>query len=212
VAQSVPSQIAKDVVLIEVKNPANPESITYASGVIIGPHSILTAAHVLWNGIAGKEAKQVYLYPGYNAAGYPEPDSQNSVPGLKAWYNYYLPQMRDAHGTPTFVTSSESANDFGIIDVAATFSSWVPVAALNSDFSSRDIFVSGYPASEPGVQATNFGSVQQDNTAGILDYTGMGSIDSGYSGGPVWQNREQWRHLSRRRRIDAYQRHDAHIR
>jgi V8-like Glu-specific endopeptidase len=47
------------VVLIETKNPADPGHFKEGSGVVIGPHTVLTASHMLWDSTFQIGANQV---------------------------------------------------------------------------------------------------------------------------------------------------------
>jgi V8-like Glu-specific endopeptidase len=190
-SSNITSYPNNDVVLIETTNPGALDTFVQASGVIIGPHTILTASHVLWDGVTNTEANAVYLYPGYNSVGFPNPaGTANPLSTPAIWHNFELSEIPNPNGSTSFVTKSETAFDYAVIDVATTFSSWVPVAALSTNFVSGAVSIAGHPAADPnvtqGFQTTNFGSVSQDTNTGILDYADIGPIYEGNSGGPVW--------------------------
>jgi hypothetical protein len=48
--------------------------------VIIGPHTVLTASHLLWNIANWTEANQVWVYPAYNRT-----RPGRSAPSMQIW-------------------------------------------------------------------------------------------------------------------------------
>ncbi|HEV2154844.1 hypothetical protein [Bradyrhizobium sp.] len=166
------------VVLIETKfaNDPNPNEFFTGTGVIIGPHTILTAAHMLWDTAFNSEATSVYIYPAYSANGYPNPAGTGALNTNETWHNY---KVGNADGT---ISDSDSQFDFGIIDVGYTFTSYMGVI---SDWAGGTAHLTGYPNTAGGLQTDQVGSVTKDPTYSILDY---GSIVSnhGNSGGPLW--------------------------
>src|SRR6202012_3252812 len=78
------------------------------SGVIIGPHTILTAAHMVWSAApfdpsTGQTATNISIYPGYESG-------SASVSGAAIHYN----PINDVGG---YLDASDGQNDFAIIDV-----------------------------------------------------------------------------------------------
>jgi hypothetical protein len=169
------------VVLIETKNPADPNVFFEGSGVVIGPHTILTASHMLWDSTNQSEANQVWLYPAYNQSGIPNPPgSGGPLAANLAWHNYMVGTV----GAPT-ISRSQSQYDFAVIDTDYTFSSWMNVLL---DYGGGSVHVTGYPASDNGIQTDKFGNVTKDPTYSVLNYGAFSPSppSAGNSGGPVW--------------------------
>jgi hypothetical protein len=100
------------VVLIETKIPDDPFHFKEGSGVVIGPHTILTASHMLWDSTHQSEANQVWLYPGYYQNGIPNPaGSLGPIKANLVWHNYIV-------GVPgqNLISQSDSQYDFAVID------------------------------------------------------------------------------------------------
>ena len=55
-----------DIVLIETPDPENSGVYYSGSGVAIGPHTILTASHVLFDISEQTPYQSFYIYPGWN--------------------------------------------------------------------------------------------------------------------------------------------------
>jgi V8-like Glu-specific endopeptidase len=143
------------------------------SGVIIGPHTVLTAAHGLWNSASGQEPSTIDVYPGYSAS---------PIPG--AWTAHFY-QINDNDGGADLETKADSAFDFGIIDFKNyTFSSWFGLA---TNFTGGTVSLTGYPASAGFSQTNDVGTVSADPSYAVLDY-GSVSASPGNSGGPIWIN------------------------
>jgi hypothetical protein len=106
------------VVLIETAYPGG--QAYFGSGVIIGPHTILTASHLLWDSTTSSEANQVWLYPAYNQPGIPyPPGSLGPLSANLAWHNY---PVGNPNGT---IYQSQGHLDFAVIDTDYTFTSWM---------------------------------------------------------------------------------------
>ena len=164
------------VVLIETSNPAGHAYL--GSGVIIGPHTILTASHLLWDSKYQSEANQVWLYPGYYQYGIPNPPG--SFGPLSANFVWHNNIVGDA-GKNT-ISPQSSQDDFAVIDTDYTFPSWINVL-LN--YGGGSVHVTGYPATANGVQVDNVGNVTKDPGYSLLDYP-IGFVSPGNSGGPLW--------------------------
>jgi YD repeat-containing protein len=143
------------------------------SGVIIGPHTILTASHVLWQQDSGQGASQVNLYPDYLSG-------QSPIQGQEIWhYN----QVDDSGG---MMSRASSVLDFAIIDVAADLSSYSQFGLL-ANFTGGAVHMTGYPANAGVNQIDQVGTVYADPNYNVLDY-GTISASPGNSGGPLWIN------------------------
>jgi hypothetical protein len=101
------------VVLIESPNPDG-DGYLQGSGVVIGPHTILTASHVVYDITEQTPVQNIKLYPGWDSA------DPAQGPG-------YIPSTYTDHFNEigTFgsddVTRAQSASDFAIIDTSYTF-------------------------------------------------------------------------------------------
>lgn len=173
---SVSTYPFNDVVLLETTNSSDPD-FAQASGVIIGPHTILTASHVLWDSPYNAEAGNVYIYPAYSANGIPNPPGSDSpLNTAETWHNF------EVNYTESNIDPSQSATDYAVIDVAATFSSWF---GIETNFSGGSVNITGYPDTTDGLQQNTTTSVSKDPTYPLLDYP-SGTTAHGNSGGPVW--------------------------
>jgi V8-like Glu-specific endopeptidase len=141
------------------------------SGVIIGPHTILTASHLLWDQDLGQGASQVSVYPGYEPGNAP-------ISGQEAWH------FNTVDDSGHVMTQAASASDFGIIDVAADLSAFGSFGVL-TDFEGGTAHLTGYPASAGVAQNDVIGTVQADQRFDVLDYETI-TASPGNSGGPVW--------------------------
>jgi autotransporter passenger strand-loop-strand repeat protein/ELWxxDGT repeat protein len=149
------------------------------TGFAIGPHAILTAAHVVEN-LHGA-ATNVDVAPGFGANGF----TVLSVQANPTFHNL---------GLPIF-----SQNDFAVITVAEDLTSY-GLFGLSPNFAGGTVNVTGYPIVNSNDQATtqynNFGWVTADGWPNILINgknpnlldvgTGGPSTLPGYSGGPLW--------------------------
>jgi V8-like Glu-specific endopeptidase len=164
------------VVLIETSNPAG--QAYFGSGVIIGPHTILTASHLLWDSTYQSEANQVWLYPGYNQYGVPyPPGSLGPLSANLAWHNNIVGNVGENKIKP-----QSSQDDFAVIDTDYTFPTWINVLL---DYGGGSVHVTGYPATANGIQTDNVGNVTKDPNYSLLDYP-IGFVSPGNSGGPLW--------------------------
>src|SRR5579871_1808994 len=171
-----------DVVLIETANPGDPTHFFEGSGLVIGPHTILTASHMLWDTSDQTEANQVWLYPAYNQNGIPNPPGSGSALSTAVlWHNN---DVGVPNSNPAMISQSDSQFDFAVIDTSYTFTSWFGV---DLNYTGGTVHVTGYPATANGVQTDSTGTVSLDSTYSLLDY-GTLSVSSGNSGGPLWIN------------------------
>jgi V8-like Glu-specific endopeptidase len=163
------------VVLIESPDPSEAGYYLIGSGVVIGPHTILTATHVVYDDSAGVADQNIDLYPAWNS----------TDPALGAGHisTSYTDHYNDvgSYGSDD-LTQAQSASDYAVIDTSYTFSSWMGVL-LN--YSGGTVHVTGYPASAGGYQTDSVGTVSVDPYYSVLDY-GTVSVSPGNSGGPLW--------------------------
>lgn len=141
-----------------------------ASGVLIAPDLVLTAAHVVWQQGVGS-ATNITVSAGY---------SQGAAPfGQDYALSYNYNPVADAGDEETLFTSQ---SDYALIKLAA------PIAgatnfALGTGFTSGVAYVSGYPASAHGALVSPAQTLFQIPGLSILAGQSLGA---GSSGGPVW--------------------------
>jgi V8-like Glu-specific endopeptidase len=152
------------------------------SGVIIGPHTILTAAHMMWDASTGTQSTNVHVYPAYTGTNWP------TTGGVAPSAVHYV-GVNDAND---LINQASSSYDFAVIDVATTFSSWFN---LLPNYAGGTVNATGYPGYPTGVQSgpqsyqqwTTQGTVTTDAYYNILNY-GTLATQPGNSGGPLWIN------------------------
>ena len=163
------------VVLIESPDPTDPGYYLQGSGVVIGPHTILTASHVLFDISEQAATSNTRLYPGWSGAN----------PALGAGYitTTYTDHFNQigVYGSDD-LTKAQSASDYAVIDTSYTFSTWMGVL---TDYAGGEVHLTGYPASAGGGQVDEVGSVTADRSYSVLDYE-PGFSSPGDSGGPIW--------------------------
>ena len=164
------------VVLIESPDPRNPMLDNIGSGVVIGPHTILTASHVVYD-LADQTADQnIHLYPGWSGLD----------PSLGPGYisTSYTDHYYELASTSGLLTRAQSVQDFAIIDTSYTFTSWMGVV---TNWQGGTAHMTGYPVSAGGAQTDQVGTIYADSAYSVLDY-GTLSTSPGNSGGPIWLN------------------------
>ncbi len=162
------------VVLIESPNPDG-DGYLQGSGVVIGPHTILTASHVVFDISAQTPDQNIVLYPGWDST-----DPAQGPGDVPTTYTDHFNEI-GVLGSDD-VTRAQSASDFAVIDTSYTFSNWMGVL-LN--YAGGVVTATGYPATAGGLQTNQVGSVSADPSVSVLDYEGL-SISPGNSGGPIW--------------------------
>jgi V8-like Glu-specific endopeptidase len=162
------------VVLIESPNPDG-DGYLLGSGVVIGPHTILTASHVVYDITEQTALKDIHLYPGWESA-----DPALGPGNIPTTDTDHFNEI-GAFGSDS-ISKGESGLDFAVIDTSYTFSGWMGVL-LN--YPGGTVNVTGYPASAGGFQSNGVGTVSEDPRSPVLDY-GTLSVSPGNSGGPLW--------------------------
>jgi V8-like Glu-specific endopeptidase len=146
-------------------------SVQYqASGVLIAPNLVLTAAHVVYQAGAGT-ATNITVSPGYD---------QGIAPFGNAYalsYNYN--PVDDFNDEETLYTSQ---SDYAVIKLGTSFSG-PTVFGLGANYPGGVAYVSGYPASADGVLQFPAQNISLLPGYSILQGQALGS---GSSGGPVW--------------------------
>jgi V8-like Glu-specific endopeptidase len=163
------------VVLIESPDPLRAGYYLIGSGVVIGPHTILTASHVVYDIPEQLADRNIQLYPGWNNA-----DPQLGPGNISTSYVDHYFQI----GTSGSDSGSklQSASDYAVIDTSYTFTSWMGVL---TDYQGGTVHETGYPATAGGYQTDSIGTVSADPSYSVLDY-GTLSTSPGNSGGPIW--------------------------
>jgi hypothetical protein len=142
---------------------------TRLSGVTIGPHTVLTAAHGLWDSATGQQPSTIDVFPGYSGTIDPL-STGGQIPG--AWTDHFY-EINDNDGGTDSETKADISYDFGIIDFKNyTFSSWF---GLSTNFTGGTISLTGFPASAGFLQTNDVGTVSADSSYAVLDY---GSVSS----------------------------------
>lgn len=145
------------------------------SGVIIGPHTVLTASHLLWDNDTRRQASTVEVRPGF-ADG-----SGAAISGTWTIHFNQIDNSRDGISKPA------AQQDYAVINFAADLSSfgWF---GIQTGFAGGTVHLSGYPAIERGRQIDEVGTVSRDPVYSVLNY-GTVSASPGTSGGPLWIDR-----------------------
>lgn len=143
--------------------------------MVVGPHTILTASHILWDAGSSAAFDDLSLYPAYSANGLPQPGVGDLTTGWTAHFFH----VGNANGT---ISTSDSQSDYAVIDVSYTFSNWM---GIQSQWPGGTVHLTGYPTSSNGLQTDNVGTVTEDDQYWIYNYGSLTS-EQGNSGGPLW--------------------------
>ena len=152
------------------------------TGVIIGPHTILTAAHLVYDADTGATADAISLYPGFT----PDTTTYNPVGALGGLQSIHTIKVQDGGGE---LSREASQSDFAIIDTSADLSAYGSFA-LDPGFTSGDVVVKGYPASNDGHLSGAGGVVGQDGSLSLIGTAAL-PLSPGYSGGPLYDTVER---------------------
>lgn len=148
-------------------------SFGISSGVVIGPHTILTASHSMFPN--GKRADDWDIFMRYSDNHFPNPGS--SEPLATKSRIHYFNVGRD--GT---MTRGESEWDYAVINTAHKFSSWF---GIMTEYSGGKTHMTGYPGVLNGRQEDVTGRVDRHSKFDVLDYENF-HARPGNSGGPIW--------------------------
>jgi Ca2+-binding RTX toxin-like protein len=146
------------------------------SGVIIGPHTILTASHVLWDSSAQESASSVSVFP--------DDSTGPSGTAISGQYVEHFNQINEISGG---LGKDQSQNDYAVIDVAQTLTSYGSFG-LDPNYQGGVVHVTGYPAESQSfyTQTDQQGNVSADPNYSVLDYGSGLNVIPGNSGGPLW--------------------------
>jgi V8-like Glu-specific endopeptidase len=141
-----------------------------ASGVLIAPNLVLTAAHVVYEAGVGT-ATNIVVSPGYD---------QGVAPFGSAYALSYNDNPVADYGDEESLSTSE--DDLALIKLGTSFAG-PTIFDLGSDFPGGVAYVSGYPASANGAQQSPAQAISLVPGTSILQGFSLGA---GSSGGPVW--------------------------
>jgi V8-like Glu-specific endopeptidase len=141
-----------------------------ASGVLVAPNLVLTAAHAVYEAGVGS-ATNIEVSPGYDRGSAP-------FGGAYALSDSYNPVADDDDEE----SLASSQDDFALIKLATSFAG-PTIFDLGSDFAGGAAYVSGYPASANGALESPAQNVSLVSGYSILQGYSLGA---GSSGGPVW--------------------------
>ena len=139
-----------------------------ASGVLIAPNEVLTAAHFVYSSGVGS-ASDIVVSPGYDLGYAP----YGSVTGTRIHYE----QVNDAGG---MITPQQSQYDYAVIHLSQSFD--LGTMGLLANWAGGAANVTGYPAAA-GSQVSNYQYFARSPFYSV--YQGM-PLGPGSSGGPVW--------------------------
>lgn len=146
------------------------------TGAIIGPHTILTAAHLLYEADGNATADKVSVYPGFT----PDHGTYNppgALPGLQSIHTVKVNDSGDR------ISAQDTQSDFAVIDTSTDLSSYGHFA-LDPNYTSGEVVVTGYPASSDGNLTGTGGTVMQDGALSDIRTSSL-ALSPGYSGGPI---------------------------
>ena len=174
------------VALIITEFDSFPGYFFISTGVAIGPNTILTASHNVWQSNTLDEVDHVYIYPGFSGT-FPQPGSGNPVVNDTGWTVDYN-EVGELFGNG--ITPGDSAQDYAIINVNYTFDSWFGIGTeLGATAAPRpsEINMTGYPFSQGGTQENEVGALSGGNVYGTWTYNSSTfDPEPGNSGGPLW--------------------------
>jgi VCBS repeat-containing protein len=159
----------KAVVFIKVADGTDAD---IGTGFVIGPHSILTAAHVVI-GADGKALTNLSITADNNA----------SIGPVSAANIHY--DIQNYNPDPLFKGNPlNSQYDFAVINVAQDLSAFGKFE-LSAGYSGGTVNVTGYPGSASGHQVNDIGTVHASSVANTFVEDTLTS-EEGQSGGPLW--------------------------
>lgn len=144
------------------------------SGVVVDRNSVLTAAHMVYDGANGAvRATNIQVFPGHDGSSNP----LGSYTPVSYDYNRV-----DADGDGK-LSRSESAYDAAVLHFDVPIGDATGWMNFDSEFTSGPAHVTGYPGIYGGRQTDDQGTVQFSGN--ILDISQL-DINPGNSGGPIW--------------------------
>jgi V8-like Glu-specific endopeptidase len=157
------------VVYVAVTMPDG--SVWDASGVLIAPDEVLTAAHVVWHQGVG-QAIQAFVQPAVNGADVPY------LPVGVANVHYFA--INDPNDQ---FTGAESQHDFALLHLSQPVSAGV--MPLEPNFPGGQIHVTGYPGGGYTMADLVTNAYRASDVSDLV-YSGQQSLGPGTSGGPLW--------------------------
>lgn len=150
------------------------------SGVMVGPNDVLTAAHVVYDTMAGGVAESVVVTPALDGLDAPFGAFNTAT------INYY-PIDDDGDG---LILDYESETDFAVLGLNERVGDTTGVFGLDPDPETGSYNVTGYPGAYEthGLpRMTNeYGLARADHDTFTLGYIDI-ETHPGSSGGPLWQ-------------------------
>jgi Ca2+-binding RTX toxin-like protein len=141
------------------------------SGAIIGPHTVLTASHLLWNDDLDLGAQKAISIPEY-------PDSQTPIGGQYIIHYFSIDDKGD------LITTGQTQSDFAVIDYATDLSHYGSFG-IDTSFTGGTVHMTGYPVIAGGDQIDQIGDVTVNPRFNVLDNVTL-TPTPGNSGGPLW--------------------------
>lgn len=178
----MPNTNAPDSAVVYILDDIPGEGEFQGTGVIIGPHTILTAAHVVYDADTGASADAISLYPGYT----PGATNYNPTGALGGVQSIHFVKVADNNDA---LSPAATQSDFAIIDTSADLTPYGSFA-LDPSFTSGDVVVKGYPASDSGNLSGSEAVVSRDGRLSDLATAGL-PLSPGYSGGPLYDTVER---------------------
>jgi V8-like Glu-specific endopeptidase len=161
-----------------------PSPLDEGTGFIIGPHTILTASHLLFD-TAGNEATGISISGALAGVGNYSLSTLVNVDSL-VHTGLTASQAGDLRNNPSS-RFDLIQNDYALIDVAATLPLGPLVFGLDSaGFAGSLVNITGYPGNVPdGIQTNDIGTVAKNPNWATFAYLNA-QVTGGNSGGPLW--------------------------
>ncbi len=144
----------------------------WGSGVVIGPHAILTAAHVITDFSINFNARATASSIGIG----PQVDKNDFTTATVASTLNFINQPGALIGR----------YDYAVIGVSADLSKYGPPMTVSSNFTSGTLHATGYPITYASIQTDNTFTGTLNSTLQRIEYTDA-DVVSGNSGGPLWR-------------------------
>ncbi|MGI3903405.1 MAG: trypsin-like serine peptidase [Janthinobacterium lividum] len=150
----------------------SPAVYEQASGVLIAPDEVLTAAHAVYDD-HGNLLTGTMVSPGYQGG---------------VVYGVAAGQTTHAQAFTDWTQLLGTQQDFAIIHLATPITN-VPVMALGADFGGGQVTITGYPAATSGSQDSITEDVTKVEGYNAFQGVALGAPGDahGSSGGPLWQ-------------------------
>lgn len=164
--------------------------VATGSGTVIGPNTILTASHVIYDRYLGGLPDEVYVAPGYN----PENPNPTVLRGTRYWYydsfdpdgdGYLLPGDRNSRTLGHAEVDIALIKTDGPIPGPQTQLGYAATGKRARKAINRQVGVAGHPGVHGLYMMGDTGEALVDPVDWAIRYRGL-DINSGQSGGPVF--------------------------